>query len=284
MKRIGTTAIARLAWPALVVLIACPHTSDSLSRCQPACAGSAPICNESTGECVGCLATSDCTGANASRCDSENMSCVPCEVNADCSHIEGKGVCDDGLCVECTAQDNSACEGGTKVCDSTSRECTDRDPHSKQACEACVADLDCFQGMLCVTEVFNEAELAPVCLWRQDTEEVGAPNGSCASNGRPYIAAESRTSIDGVETEVCTLALSTCLAHSQFRQQECSGETEQGHSECGEPDMSDAYCLQFGVGEYRCTVPCLAVDDCPVNVSGCIDPAPPSIPGKVCEL
>ena len=187
--------------------------------------------------------------------------------------------------MECTAKEYSACQEGQKVCDASEHTCSDRDIRSKQACGECLADIECLEGMLCVTEVFDETELGAVCLWRKDAEGTGAPNHNCGDNGRPYVSAEPRTSVNGVETEVCTLRVSTCQAQQDFTNKSCSGETEEGHAECGEPDLSDGYCLQFSPSQYRCTVPCLGVDDCKPGVGACITPAPSTgIPQDVCDL
>lgn len=232
-----------------------------------------------------CETNAECLSADKSLCDTVAEQCIACSADADCSHIEGKNVCDDGLCVECTAENYSACTDGTKVCDGAARECTDRDIREKQACESCIADVECLDGMLCVTEVFDETELGAICLWRQDAEGAGAPNGSCTTNARPYFSSVERQSIDGVEAMVCTLRTSTCLAHEQFSVQgSCSGEND--HEACGHADLDDGYCVDSDPGagtDYRCTVPCGASEDCPINFDTC-EAAPVPISGKICAL
>lgn len=77
----------------------------------------------------GCLASPGnerCPSPAASRCDVPGV-CAACRADADCSLIAGRGVCDLGLCVECTPQSPRACSGA-KVCDPSTRTCVVRAP------------------------------------------------------------------------------------------------------------------------------------------------------------
>ena len=115
------------------------NTSSRYAACEggtgPAAADSCTLRGDDStcdgipnGGC-GCLASPGnerCPDPAASRCDVPGV-CGPCRADADCSLIAGRGVCDVGRCVECTAQSSRACTGG-KVCDAASKTCVVRAP------------------------------------------------------------------------------------------------------------------------------------------------------------
>ena len=272
-----------------------PGTGGSIALpCDGACAGHTPHCHEASDscvacvdhehceapteycsdafECVECLENTMCVGATISRCD--DGTCAPCETNEDCQHIEGKGVCDAGECVECTGKDYASCglddAKRPLVCDSLTRTCSDQPLASRGLCGDCVSDAACQVGMLCVQERFlpDGVDLGYVCQWQRGAE--GAP-ALCLS-APPYVQTRSNvSSIDGIEANVCALRVSTCAAHTDFSALDCETETPDvvDSGLCGEPDLDDGLCVLFeSNGEesvYRCTVPCLSDDDCRTN-------------------
>src|SRR5690606_16514751 len=137
--------------------------------CSPACSGDTPVCDEAEKECVGCLKEADCSG-DKSHCNVATSTCVACldteqctdaaasgctagecgkcSVNDDCKHITDKGICDEGACVECTVEDESAC--GMNSCNPATNTCTMTERGKVQVCEPCVADSECETDHLCV--------------------------------------------------------------------------------------------------------------------------------------
>lgn len=86
-------------------------------------------CDGVTNGGCGCLASRGnqlCVDPAASRCEVPGV-CVPCRADADCSLIAGRGVCDQGRCVECTPASARACSAA-EVCDPAARACVTRPP------------------------------------------------------------------------------------------------------------------------------------------------------------
>jgi hypothetical protein len=69
-----------------------------------------------------CIAGVGCADPAAARCEASGV-CAPCAIDSDCSAITGRGICDAGLCVQCTPTALGAC-AATEVCDVSSRSCT----------------------------------------------------------------------------------------------------------------------------------------------------------------
>lgn len=260
--------------------------------CDPACTGG-EICAEVEAgmfECVECVGDGDCDGRRCSaftcvdcvehtHCDAATPlcvagSCVPC-TDGDTGQCAARDTATplcapDGMCVQCTAADESACTEG--VCDLLARTCTTQGPGSAGPCAPCVNDRQCRAGQLCVPEMLvlgTGEDLGYACAWRRGATGVGAPNGACSSV-RPYVATRTRRSLNDPTTdvEVCVLALSTCEAHRDFRATSCMAGVTLGSPAadpaCGAADVDDGFCAQFdAAGANRCTVECASLDDCP---------------------
>ena len=86
------------------------------------------LCDDDTGQCVGCADADDC-GGETPIC--EDGLCVACDADADnCDEVDDGLVCaDSGACVECL--DNNQCDGETPICGDDA------------ACEACRVDTEC---------------------------------------------------------------------------------------------------------------------------------------------
>ncbi len=242
--------------------VACLENSD--------CSDAMPFCNPEEQSCAECLEDTDCTESDASWCDAG--SCAPCQTNDDCAHLTGTTVCDAevGQCVECTGTDYESCgtlDGTPLVCDSLERTCTSNKHQAAGLCNACVSDAHCKPGQLCVNETLEGTQLGYRCFWQPGAE--GAPAGCPVA--QPYVTLRSDvTSIDGVAADVCTLAISSCKAHEDFRNTDCEAAPDvPDPSLCGEPGIADSGCELFGVvaedNIYRCTVRCGSDDDCRVG-------------------
>lgn len=88
-----------------------------------------------------CVANEDCTDAAAPLCGPEGM-CVRCdampEPDAACAGLDPTApVCDAGECVQCSADDTSACTDTTPVCDAEARVCVACTSHAQCPDSAC---------------------------------------------------------------------------------------------------------------------------------------------------
>ena len=89
---------------------------DAPKTCPGGCAadGGTPICDPSSGACVGCLESPQCTGGAASVCDTMAHRCVQCVDARDC-HNASAPICDNQICRSCRT--DSECTGvGPEVC------------------------------------------------------------------------------------------------------------------------------------------------------------------------
>ncbi len=231
--------------------------------CNGACSGDTPVCDTMTGMCVGCLGAidcaapmpacdtdthtcvacvgdRDCTDVAMGKCDVASHTCLACGTSTDCSHFTDTAVCDttNGTCVQCTADDTSACGGN--VCDASTQTCSTQPPDSAGLCQECVSDAQCHMGQLCVPMTFGDPAM-PVgnfCLWRQDATGSGAPNGDCTMATHPYVVpVADATSVDGTSATVCGLRLTTCPALHDFGMTTCSGAGD--NASCGAAGLDD---------------------------------------------
>jgi hypothetical protein len=261
----------------------CDEGSETCVEClEPAhCTAPEDQCDAASKTCVECLTPSDCASASASRCQAG--ACTPCSSHADCAHIAGKSVCDGGECVECTGTDYAACgeDAGTPlVCDSLSQSCSTKKQASAGLCQTCVSDAQCKAGQLCVMQRFGspERDVGYFCFWKKAAGTGGAP--ALCSSVRPFVETlVNQTSIDQATGDVCGLAVSTCLAHNEFRSKNCTTSMAPDDSKCGFDAPDDAKCAEFDTGVHRCTMTCLSDDDCRPGSSCDISTTP-----AVCEL
>jgi len=225
------------------------------------------VCKTDAFECVECNASSDCNDPAAARCNTAQNECEGCESEADCIGIEGRPLCDDRTCVQCTPGTEDADCGGTS-CNPRTLTCTETTLASRETCQTCVSDSDCKEaGNRCVAMTYQGAPypdmLTGFCL---KTFTVGDP---CE---RPYLVPLlGRESLSGPpEANFCGIdeANVTCPAVlALLNNVEClSGED----SECPESGL----CRDFvdGLAEDRCTYLCGDADECkkpPVAGSSC---------------
>jgi hypothetical protein len=92
-------------------------------ECHPRCtgAGSCPtptVCDESSGECVGCLGPEGCAGL---VCSSDKRQCVECVADESCPKSKPRCRMAIGQCVRC--QSNDDCGVAAPVCDPTTFSC-----------------------------------------------------------------------------------------------------------------------------------------------------------------
>jgi hypothetical protein len=94
------------------------HRCTTVCTADAQCGGDTPKCNLTTGACVQCLATLDCSGTpNTPICATPRDRCVQCVSNADCPADAGAPLCsDNNRCVECKVKAdcpaNQQCNNG----------------------------------------------------------------------------------------------------------------------------------------------------------------------------
>ena len=158
--------------------------------------------------------------------------------------------------------------GTPLVCDSLKRSCSTSKQHSTGLCQSCVSDAECNLGQACVLDRYGTPakDVGYFCHWKQGDPMGGAP-ANCFSGGRPYAGVQNNaTSIDGAISNVCTLAVSSCVALNQFRSKDCAVASAPSDALCGVSPPSDAKCGSVDGLNFRCTVTCLSDADCPGTV------------------
>jgi Cys-rich repeat protein len=208
-----------------------------------ACVAPHPVCDTTSGNCVACLANTDCSGSTP-ICDTGTHTCRACTAG-DCS--APTPVCDTtggnaGKCVECTA--NTNCSAPTPVCNTTTNRCvqcaSSTDCSGAQhvcdtttgTCVACVTNTDC-TGQVCDTtnhtcvQCVNDSECnnpTPICNTSGDagldTCRACANNGECAGSSHGAICAggscvQCGTSGDCPTGQVCDPNAHTCSTPPQ---------------------------------------------------------------------
>jgi hypothetical protein len=234
---------------------------------------SANVCNTDTNECAQCLTDDDCaeggcapdntcvecttddhcTDPTASVCDTNTYECTDCTDDDGCSHLDDTLLCDtsgdDGVCIECTVDDESACNGNS--CDPATNTCTQTPTDQTETCMPCKADSECVADHRCVQMEFDGTQLADgYCLKIATT--------GC---GRPYTGLIERESISGASSETyCGVdeSVTTCQAVLDLLgDKSCSSD-----SDCGLPQQNDGRCESVNFVPDRCTYSCSADADC----------------------
>jgi hypothetical protein len=238
------------------------------------CAEQTLVCKTDAFECVECNAGSDCNDPVAARCNTAQNECEGCESEADCIGIEGRPLCDDRTCVQCTPGTEEAdCSGNS--CDPATFMCTGTKVGSLETCQECVADSECgengsaSEAHRCVEMFYPVGERFPdgetgFCL------KVFAP-GECA---QPYaIRISDRESLSGDPLEsYCGIneTLATCLAVRAL--EERLNEACSNGDDCPESGL----CRDVGGLPDRCTYHCASVVECLEN-------DPEGTPGSTCD-
>jgi hypothetical protein len=227
------------------------------------CTEMALVCKTGAFVCVACNANSECNDATAARCDAMQNECAGCQGETDCIGIEGRPVCDDRTCVQCTPGTEDVDCGG-KSCDPLTRACTDTEVGSLETCEECVADSECGEeGNRCVPMTYDGLrypnEGIGFCL---QSIELG---GSCAN---PYRIVVRRTSLSGAAADdYCGINedLATCQAvRALLADTPCNPVN--GDQDCPQPA---GLCRELPGMLNRCTYLCSSVVECVTPGSTC---------------
>jgi hypothetical protein len=246
-----------------------------------------PVCDTGAHRCVVCNEDSECDSPDAAQCDSATHECVPCTSDEhceahgyldtcsdagscveDCSSDEDCGLEDpsrpacgkEGLCVECTPSEESACGGN--VCDPMKETCTAREQGSKGVCERCIADSECGD------EAENPSETHRCIALSGDSEEGRCLEQRASSEPecrRPFVPEIFRESLSGEpERAYCGIneSLTTCEAVLAGR----SGTPCPTGNEVTECAPQGALCESMS-GIKTCTYSCGNALECPQGLA-----------------
>jgi hypothetical protein len=244
---------------------ACDVETNTCVECVGSddCDGAQPLCDADANTCVECLESDDCDDAAAARCDGGQ--CVPCIASDDCEHLVGTAVCSvaDGLCVECTVNDETPC--GDNSCDPAALECTETARGSVATCRACVADSECAGG--------NQEDPDARCVPMQ-FQSVPREGGFCFRREAkgcmpPYAVLFDAISLSGADEE------GYCAINQDLTRCEAVLDLIAG-TPC--PDGEDAtcgggeggLCRTVGGVANQCTYPCGGSLQC-ITGTTCID-------------
>jgi len=225
------------------------------------------VCNETTGECVGCLSDDDClpnnhcvdgncqapTPCQSSKdcaddevCDKELLICVECVEDADCP--EGFRCNADNVCEEIlVCSSDKECKDYDKVCDKTLGECVD-----------CIVDADCDVDEYCVAskcapDACDQTATWPACL--------DGDVASCNENGSVLTVIA-----DCLETEYCLDA----ACHALVCQPGEKGCKENAKYVCNELGSDYASITECGPGFACANGDCFEIG-CQPGGTACLD-------------
>jgi hypothetical protein len=210
-----------------------------------------PFCDELTGRCGACATSTDCPHADRARCNAETLMCeFPCQEHSDCEGIDGKEACSpQGLCVQCTPDNETACDG--KVCEPDTLRCSSTiEQATTENCHTCITDTQCIEDHKCIPLEYQDSHHGNYCM------RLGS--ATCAE---PYQVNISRKSVLAAENdepeEYCGIneSLVTCEGVVAFNA-DCANGTDE---ECG---ADGAICREVNNAPNRCTYYCSSTSQC----------------------
>ena len=231
----------------------CDETSGECRGCEEGsgeCLADYPdraLCDGASGACVACLSSvNDCTEATAPICDETSGSCRGCEEgaggDAECEAAYGGGgkrCSSEGECVECLASVDDCAEVEAPICDDTSQTCRDCDEDTE--CEARGEGLDACDDVS--GECVECTDSALHCA--------GIYSPVCDGTSHTCRECESHEECDHVGG-LCEFGTGRCLEAGSVVHVDCSATTN-GDGTAGSPynsiqDGVDA--VAFGGGPY----------------------------------
>jgi hypothetical protein len=198
--------------------------------------------------------------------------CVKCTADAACAGRTDATVCDTttdanygGTCVECTVNDETACD--PKACNPDTRDCTGTtDRHTLIACKPCVADSECVclsadcDAYRCVPMKFNAVAHGGYCLQSATTVCPRPFTVGVTAASRSGAASATYCGVDQ-DTTTCEAVLDLVDATVGGALGTCSMD-----SDCGAAGLADGLCKTLLPGP-RCTYGCGALEQCPSGFS-----------------
>jgi hypothetical protein len=131
---------------------------------------------------------------------------------------------------------------------------------------------------MCVLDKFGNPaqDVGYFCHWKKGDIANAAPT-DCFATGKPYAGTQvNATSIDGGISDICSLAVSTCVARNQFKSKDCAVASAPSDATCGFAPTKDSKCAPVpSSSSYRCTMTCISDEDCPGT--GCDTGAAPPV-------
>ncbi len=204
------------------------HTCEDVCATDNDCNGDAPICDMTTGACVGCLSNTDCNNGDPlcapltqqcaeclsdgdcpiakAHCDPKNK-CRECLVDADC---DGGEVCQDDECqppctsnADCLDVDAPLCDVPNQTC----VECLGANDCADPADPACGENNKCVE---CVTGADCQDVGASVCDVDQQECVACVVNADCAAPGLGLC--DNNDCVECIDNIDCTdLAAPNCV-------------------------------------------------------------------------
>jgi len=195
--------------------------------------------------------------------------------------VEGKPVCENKTCVQCTpATEGQYCRNEANqpsVCHPKTFTCTQTALGKSKTCESCVSDSACVTDHRCVPMFFKGAARADgYCLKLKST--------GCS---KPYLVNFTRGSLSKPEPRLAYCAINevktTCEAVLQAQVPDPKGICgptggPPDATKCGVPNLNDGMCEKVnGSTDYRCTyecedatTECFGTTACDCTGAGCI--------------
>jgi hypothetical protein len=216
------------------------------------CAAGGTHCETTSRACVACLDSTQCGTGAAARCDTTTHACTTCATSGDCAHLTGTPVCGaGGLCVQCTAADETAC--GANSCNPGASTCTSTPRASVATCRACVADSECTSTSdRCVPMEFMGASHGSYCL-RQGSAVCARPY-TVPTPARASTSGAAATASSGVDETQTTCEAVRALVDDSG----CVTAVD-----CGATGLADGQCQTVNLVPLRCTYACGGASQCP---------------------
>jgi hypothetical protein len=142
------------------------------------CSGATPACDTNTKTCVGCLSSTDCSGATPA-CSTNTKTCVGCLASTDCSGATPACNTDTKTCVECLS--NVDCGAAAKpICDT-----------AHHTCVKCTSDAECVGKLgadpgVCMAHEDGRCAAATEAIFVQQTSLCSDASPTAGTPGMPY--------------------------------------------------------------------------------------------------
>ena len=143
---------------------------------------SSPFCNTTIGECVECLGDADCLSATASHCSLNGNTCVPCTDSSHCEHLTSTTIC------TMTGSSPGIC---TSRCVANCLQCL-----NSTSCKVCLSGYYLLNTTACLTtcpDGYLQNNQAMTCdLCDPTCQTCAVKVSSCTSCFTPYVLDKSR--------------------------------------------------------------------------------------------
>ena len=231
----------------------CNETSGECVDClsDGHCGDATPVCDTSTGTCVGCVDGTDCTATGRPFC--VGTQCVGCRTNTDCP--VSTPVCSPTThtCGPCTARTDCNGRATAPACNTTTGACTLCDvPNESADCGGlrCFNQVSCTQCRAMTVAIDCQSPTAArcdstgtcaACTSNADCGHISGGRNRCDAGTCVQCTVATESADCG--TKSCNPATRTCTTTDRFTRQQCQS--------C----VADNDCLQGGA-----TVRCIRMN------------------------